>query len=107
VLETAESFCNLVSKERSSNYFFSLLVLNVVNLLFYTSFYWKWPASCRKILTLSQMLTKLCKKSESSLSFRYGNTVAEGTNQRSAKPVHRDEYSLSLAQIDKRFHEFE
>jgi len=25
---------------------FPFLVLNVVNLLFYTSFYWKWPASC-------------------------------------------------------------
>jgi len=25
---------------------FPILVLNVVNLFFYTSFYWKWPASC-------------------------------------------------------------
>jgi len=38
-----------------------------------------------------QMLTKICKKSQSSLSFRYENTVNEGINLRPIKAMRRDE----------------
>jgi len=31
-----------------------ILVLNVVNLVFYTSFYWKWPASCHVFVKWSE-----------------------------------------------------
>jgi len=48
-----------------------------------------------------QMSTKLCRKSESSLSFSCANTVTEGTNLRPVKAVRRDERFLSLAQINK------
>jgi len=33
------------------------------------------------------MLTKICRKSKSSLSFSYETTVTEGTNLRSVKAV--------------------
>jgi len=52
-----------------------------------------------------QMLTKICKKSVSSLSFSYENTVTDGTNRRPVKAVYRDERFLSLAQSDKLYHE--
>jgi len=42
------------------------------------------------------MLTKTCRKSESSLTFSYENTVTEGTNLRPIKAVRRDERFLSL-----------
>jgi len=48
-----------------------------------------------------QMLTQICRKSESSLSFRLENTVTEGTNLRPIKAVCRDECFHTLAQIDK------
>jgi len=51
------------------------------------------------------ILTKICKKPESSLSFRYENTVTDVTNLRPVKTVHRDEHVLSLAQSNKLFHE--
>jgi len=44
-----------------------------------------------------QMLTKICRKSESSLSFSYESTVTEGTNLRPIKAIRRDERFLSLA----------
>jgi len=44
-----------------------------------------------------QMITKFCRKSESSLSFSYENTVTVGTNLRLIKAVRRDERFLSLA----------
>jgi len=34
-----------------------------------------------------QMLTKICRKSESNLSFSYENTVTEGTNMRPIKAI--------------------
>jgi len=46
-----------------------------------------------------QMFKNICRKSESSLSFTYENTVTEGTNLRPVKAVRRDERSFSLAQI--------
>jgi len=52
-----------------------------------------------------QMLTKICRKSESNLSFSYENSVTEGTNLRPVKAVRRVERFLSLAQIDKLYHE--
>jgi len=51
-----------------------------------------------------QMLTKICKESESRLRSSYENTVTEGTNLRPVKAIHRDEHILSLAQIDKISH---
>jgi len=50
------------------------------------------------------MLTKVCKKSESSFSFNYQNTVTEGTNLRPVKAVRRDKRVLSLARIYKPYH---
>ena len=44
------------------------------------------------------MLTKICRKSESSLSFNYENTDTEGTNMRPIKTMRRDEPFPSLAQ---------
>jgi len=46
-----------------------------------------------------QMLTKFCRKSESSLSFSYENTasVTEGTNLSLTKATRHDERFLSLA----------
>jgi len=44
-----------------------------------------------------QMLTEICRKSESSLSFSYKSTVAEGTNLRPIKAIRRDERFLSLS----------
>jgi len=44
-----------------------------------------------------QMLTKMCRKSESSLLFSYESTVTEGTNLRPIKAMHRNECFLSLA----------
>jgi len=44
-----------------------------------------------------QMLKKICRKSESSLSFSYESTVTEGTNLRPIKAMRRDERFLSLA----------
>jgi len=43
-----------------------------------------------------QMLTKIRRKSESSQSFSYENTVTEGTNLRPIKAMRRDERFLSL-----------
>jgi len=43
------------------------------------------------------MLAKICRKSESSLSFSYENTVTEGTNLRPIQAVRSDERFLSLA----------
>jgi len=43
------------------------------------------------------MLTKICWKSESSLSFSYENIITEGTNLRPIKAMRRDERFLSLA----------
>jgi len=50
---------------------------------------------------------KICRKSESSLSFSYQNTVTEGTNLRLIKAcrLSRDERFLSLAQIVEFHHE--
>jgi len=55
-----------------------------------------------------QMLTKFCRKSESSLSFSYKNTVGvtEGTNLRPIKAMRRDERFLSLALIKHAHHAF-
>jgi len=52
------------------------------------------------------MLTKTCRKSESGLSYSYENTVAEGTNLRPIKAIHRDERFLSFAlwSLEKRAH---
>jgi len=47
---------------------------------------------------------KFCRKSESSLSFSYENTVKERINMRPVKAVCCDERFLSLAQIDKLYH---
>jgi len=44
-----------------------------------------------------QMLTEICRKSESSLSFSYKSTVTEGTNLRPIKAIRRDERFLSLS----------
>jgi len=44
-----------------------------------------------------QMLTNICRKSASSLSFNYENTVAEGANLRPIKAMRHDERFLSLA----------
>jgi len=44
-----------------------------------------------------QMLTKIWRKSESSLSFSYENSVTEGTNLRPIKAMRRSERFLSLA----------
>jgi len=44
-------------------------------------------------------------KSESCLSFSHENTVTEGANLMPIKAVHRDERSLSLAQIIRPYHE--
>ena len=44
-----------------------------------------------------QMLTKICRMSESSLLFSYENTATERTNLRPVKAVRRDECFLSLA----------
>jgi len=46
-----------------------------------------------------------CRKSESILSFSYENIITEETNMRTVKHVRRDERFLSLAQIDKLYHE--
>ena len=54
---------------------------------------------------IKQMLTNICKKLESSLSFNYENIVNEGINLSLMKAVHRDEPVLSLAQTDKIYHE--
>jgi len=43
-----------------------------------------------------QTLTKICRKSESGLSFSYENTVTEGTNLRPIKAMRHDERFLSL-----------
>jgi len=43
-----------------------------------------------------QMLTKIFRKSESSLSFSYENRITEGTNLRPVKRVRRDERFLCL-----------
>jgi len=43
-----------------------------------------------------QMLTKICKKPESRLSYSYENTYTEVTNLRPIKAVHRDKCVLSL-----------
>jgi len=51
------------------------------------------------------MVIKICRKSESSLSFSYENAVAEGTNLRLVKAVRCVEDFLSLAQINKLYHE--
>jgi len=48
---------------------------------------------------------KICRKSESSLSLSYENTITEGANIRPVKAVRPDERFLSLAQIDKLYHE--
>jgi len=44
-----------------------------------------------------QMLTKIGRKSESSLSFSYENTVTEATNLRPIKAMRRVERFLSFA----------
>jgi len=44
-----------------------------------------------------QIITKFCRKSESSLSFSYESTVTEGTNLRPIKAMRRDERFRSLA----------
>jgi len=44
-----------------------------------------------------QILTKLCRKSESRLEFSYENTVTEGTNLRPIKSMRSNERFLSLA----------
>jgi len=41
-----------------------------------------------------QMLRKICRKSESSLSFSYENIVTEGTNLMPIKAMRRDERFL-------------
>jgi len=43
-----------------------------------------------------QILTKICRKSESSLSFSYENTITEGTNLRPIKAMRHYECFLSL-----------
>jgi len=45
--------------------------------------------------------------SESSLSFSNENIVTEGVNMRSVKAVRYNKRFLSLAQIDKLYHELE
>jgi len=47
-----------------------------------------------------QILTKICRKSESSISLSYENTVTEGTNLKQVKAVRRGKRFLSLAQSD-------
>jgi len=47
-----------------------------------------------------QMLAKIFRKLESSVSFSYENTFTEGTNLRPVKAVHYDERLLSLAQME-------
>jgi len=42
-----------------------------------------------------QMLTKICRKSESNLSLHYENTVTEETNLRPIIPMYIDERFLS------------
>ena len=44
-----------------------------------------------------QILTKICRKSESSLPFSYENTVIVGTNLRPVKAMRPDEGFGSLA----------
>jgi len=44
-----------------------------------------------------QILKKICRKSESSLSFSYENAVTNGTNLLPIKAMRRDERFLSLA----------
>ena len=51
------------------------------------------------------MLIKICRKSESSLSFNYENAVTEGTNIKPVKAVRRDVRILSLAEIDQFYHD--
>jgi len=51
------------------------------------------------------MLTKICRKAESSPCFSYENTVTEGANLKPVKAMGRDERFLSLAQINKLYHE--
>jgi len=52
-----------------------------------------------------KLLTKICGKSESSLSFNHENPVTDKANQRPVKAVHRDERCLSLAQIGELYQE--
>jgi len=47
-----------------------------------------------------QMLTKISRKSDSTLSFSYENTVTAGTNLRSVKAMRRDEGFGSLAYVN-------
>jgi len=51
-----------------------------------------------------QMLKKICKKPDTSISFSYENTVTEGASLSPVKSVHRDEPVFSLAQIDELCH---
>jgi len=51
------------------------------------------------------MLKKICRNSESSLSFSCENIVTEGTNLRPVKAMRRDERFRLLAQIDKVYQE--
>ena len=52
-----------------------------------------------------QMLTKICKKPESNLLFTYENTVIKGINLTPIEVEHLDERVLSLAQVDKLYHD--
>jgi len=47
-----------------------------------------------------QMLTKNCRKSESSLSLSYENAVTAGTNFRPFKATRRDERFLICAYVN-------
>jgi len=51
------------------------------------------------------MITKICEQPESNLSFKCGNSVAEETNLKPVKAVHRNERVLSLAQNDEHCYE--
>jgi len=44
-----------------------------------------------------QILTKFCRKSESSLSFSHENIVTEGVNRKPIKEMRRNERFRSLA----------
>ena len=49
-------------------------------------------------------IVKIWRKSESSLSFSYENTITEVANLRPVKPERRDEFFLSSTQIDELCH---
>jgi len=61
---------------------FPFLVLNMVDLLFYTSFYWKWPASCHVLVKWTVVVgeKQLARTGLSYSLWHIGHTQSQTSN---------------------------